>query len=121
MYFYHATPANRLDSILSNGLEPRNEWNNYTPRIYMTRTLCTARRMATYLRDGKKIKRDYAILRVRLSRAAAQKTKEDLEYWNGVYVHFPIPARNIQVVGKVKLGLPIAWKRDLHCSIVETK
>lgn len=106
-FLYHATPEQRVASILSSGLEPRHEnaQDNFSPRVYLTTEENQAVKIAFQLRKARIVhgvkgakSGGYTILKVDTNKLEGIRFCRDGYYPTGVYTLQSIPANAISVV-----------------------
>ena len=110
MFLYHWTPVMNVQSILSKGLEPRNENDlySYPPKVHLLkgdidRKLCCKVGWALFNRNKKNRDGRYCLIRVDMG-----KVPEDIEFYDdprfghGFFTKETIPAEALSLIGEIE-------------------
>lgn len=99
--YWHITPASNVESILQNGLQPRDSrfgFNYPQKRVYLIKGQKHAEQMKTALGSRDKKPVDYVLLKVRLKGVKGATVHTDPELKDvAVYTTQPIPPSQISV------------------------
>ena len=107
VHLWHVTPASRVSSILTHGLNPRHEnlQDDFEPAIYLTTDEWQAVKIAFQLRKALIVNgaqkrnwvEDYVLIRVDTTHLNNSFYKDGY-YPTGVYTHQPIPTEALNSV-----------------------